>query len=137
MRKGLLRKVQPPPGNVTGDILSRIQENVSEAFETVSADHDVISSPTVRLVASAPVPVSAGIVVFSGATGCTLTLPLAAVLGAGVGMVVHLMNLSTAAVTLARSGTDTLNGAASLSLAAGKLAILVADGVASWKAATS
>lgn len=131
MRRGLFTKVQPGE-TVTADVVSRLQDNASAAFDRLSADHDIISSPVVRLATSGVVQAGTAIAVFQGGAGCTVTLPTAANQGANVGSLLVFANRSTVTVTLKPAGSDTVNGFKSYVLGAGAVAILVSDGAAEW-----
>ncbi len=131
-RRGLLNQVNP-----SDPTMAQMERNVRDAVERLTADDDLVQAPVVSLAAGGPIPSGATVVVYRGAGGQTLSLPLASARGGNTAAVVHVVNTASAAVTLARSGADTLNGAASLSLGAGKLALLVSDGAAIWKAITS
>jgi hypothetical protein len=113
---------------------NQFRRNLSAAVDTLSGDHDVISSPVVTLVATGAIQTGVSAVIFTGITGQKLTLPAAKSQGQGVSSMIAFSNFSTSAVTLLPSGTDTINGAKSLSVATGVLALLVSDGNARWLA---
>jgi hypothetical protein len=112
--------------------LQRIQDNLRVAVNKLAADHDVASAPVVSYATSSPIAAGASIVAFRGAAGQTLSLPPAASQGPNVGMKVLLLNTSRVAVTLRPTGTDSLAGAKSLSVAAGAAVALIADGISAW-----
>lgn len=127
-RRGLFRKIQ----QIKDAILSRVQDNIFDAVETLAKDHDVVSAPVTTLIMSAAIPPGASIVAYGGGPSQTLTLPAANALGTNVGAVVFFLNTASIAVTIVPSRGDTLNGGASLSLAAGVLCVLASDGVSKW-----
>lgn len=131
-RKGLSRRIQS-----TDPVLSRALDGVRDVVELLAADHDVISSSVTALVASAPIPPGASLVVYSGGPGQTLTLPPANALGVSTGAAVLVLNVASVAVTVVPSRGDTLNGLTSLSLAAGAPCLLSSDGVSKWLALVS
>lgn len=68
------------------------------------------------------------IVTYAGAAGQTLTLP-----AAGIGSRFHIYNIDASdAVTIARNGADTINGATSFSLAAGDSVELLCLAAGVW-----
>jgi len=132
VRKGLLRRIHPQDPD-----LGRVEQNVAEAFNATADQVNVTAVPVTRLSVTSVIAAGVAIITFAGVAGQVLTLPPAAAQGDNVGTVIYVMNLSTVAVTLARGGADTVNGGASMSLAAGKLGICVSDGMTAWKVATS
>jgi hypothetical protein len=73
--------------------------------------------------------------VYADATGAaiTVTLPLAATVPAGFTVGIKKKDSGGNAVTVARSGSDTFDGATSISLAAQfNSCLLVSDGVSQW-----
>jgi len=126
-RKGLLGKNRP-----TDQELSRVYDEVRDAFEKVAGDHDVLSSPTAMLVATATIPAGTAIVNFMGATGQTLTLPPANAQGQNVGALLVVMNTSPNTVTLVPTKGDTINGTTSVTLATNTMRTLASNGVAAW-----
>jgi hypothetical protein len=131
-RRGLYAKIQPPPGPVTADVVSRLQDNLSTAVDRLTQDDDLVCSPTVVLSASGVIPGTATVVVYRGGASRVLTLPPAAAQGPGTGQVLFVLNPTVSSVTLARTGSDLVAGATSVTLAAGALMVLASDGVTSW-----
>lgn len=127
-RKGLSRRIQS-----TDPVLSRALDGVRDVVELLAADHDVISSSVTALVASAPIPPGASLVVYSGGPGQTLTLPPANALGVNTGAGVIFMNTATVPVTVVPSRGDTVNGGASLSVPAGQQRLISSDGISRWQ----
>lgn len=125
MRVGLFREIPSPDDQR----LQRIQKNIIQAVETLTADHDVLSVPVVTLVVTGQIPAGKSVVVFRGNTGQTLTLPQAKSQGDNVASLMVILNSSANAVTIVPSAGDTLNGATSLVLAAGGVLQLTSDGV--------
>jgi len=70
--------------------------------------------------------------IFTGTTTQTCQLPAANALGSGIALVYVIVNRSTGAVSVARAGSDTIEGGTSYSLAAGSRIVLVSDGVSAW-----
>lgn len=68
----------------------------------------------------------------TGAGGWTLTLPTTITADFGVGFFVGLKNMTTGTITIARSGSDTIDGAASISIEAGASAQLFIAATAAW-----
>jgi len=130
MRKGLLKQFRAQDQE-----LARAYDNIGEAVDKLAADHDVMSSPVTRLVASGAIPPGVSIVVFAGGPGCTLTMPAAAAQGAAIGMVIYFINRATVSVTLVPVNGEVLDGSTSLVLMAGTTAVLVSDGLSAWGAA--
>lgn len=131
-RRGLFSKIQPPPGAVQADLAGRLQDNVTQAVDQLTADDDLIRSPVVRLTASGAIPAGAAVVVYAGGASRILTLPPANAQGPNVGAVLFLFNASTSSVTVARVSADKVAGGASITVAAGALCVLVSDGVSMW-----
>lgn len=126
-RRGLLKTLQPKDQDV-----ARLQANVKDAIDVVTADHDVLSSSVTSLISSANIPPGASVVSYSGGPNQTLTLPPANALGPNVGMLVALLNTASVAVTVVPSAGNTLNGGTSLAVAAGVLCLLASDGSTKW-----
>lgn len=131
MRAGLLRTVQLPD-----ELANRFQDNVKKAIETLAADHDLLSVPVTSLAATGVVGAGKSVVFYSGTPGAVLSLPLAAAQGANVAAIVIVGNASSGAITLQAAGTDTINGAKSLSAAGGSVLVLTSDGATKWLALT-
>ncbi|WP_297826410.1 hypothetical protein [Mycobacterium sp.] len=131
-RLGLFRKVQPPPGPGMADVVSRLQDNVTDAVNRLTQDDDLVRAPAVNLSAAAPIPSGSSVVVYRGGAGQVLTLPPASAQGASIGQVLFVLNATASSVTIARTGADTVGGGASVSLSAGALMILASDGVGRW-----
>lgn len=73
------------------------------------------------------------IAIYTGAGGHTFTLPLAAAMGAANTPFLVIRHNGTGTLTISRAdGSDTVNGATTVSLTAGQSYILVSNGVASW-----
>lgn len=126
-RKGLLGKNRP------ADLeLSRVYDEVRDAFEKVAADHDVLSSPTVLAIDSMAVPAATAILNFTGGAGKILTLPPANAQGPSVGALLVVMNTSPSNLTVVPSRGDTVNGTTSLTVNAGTMRILASNGVGAW-----
>ncbi len=80
-------------------------------------------------------PTDAGVLATGGTGGITITLPAANAGGASIGQKVFIIKIDSGAgaVTVAAAGTDTIEGAASLSLPTQyKKAILVSDNISKW-----
>lgn len=133
-RKGLFAKIQPPPGAVQADLVSRLQDNLADVVNQLTADDDLFRSPAVYLSASALIPSGAAVVVYKGGPSRILTLPPASGQGVTAGQLLAVLNVASVAVTLAPAGGDTLNGTTSLLLPAGGMLLLAADGVSRWLA---
>lgn len=131
-RLGLFRKVQPPPGPAQADLVSRLQDNVTEAVNRLTQDDDLLRAPVVTLAASASIPATAALVVYRGGASRVLALPLAAAQGQNVGQLLCVLNVTASSVTIARAGADTVAGTSSVTLAAGALMLLASDGVSHW-----
>lgn len=71
--------------------------------------------------------------IFTGTTTQNVTLPAANVFGSGVGAVYIIKNRSTGALTVNRAGSDTIEGATSLTIAAGVTETLISNGSAEWE----
>jgi len=112
--------------------LPAADQQLRDVIETLAADHDVMSSTVTTLIGSANVPPGASIVAYVGGASQTLTLPPANALGANVGSVVFLLNLSSGNVTVIPSRGDLVNATTSLVVATNVVAILVSDGVSKW-----
>jgi hypothetical protein len=128
-RKGLLGKNRPAESE-----LSRVYDEVRDAFEKVAADHDVVSSPVVVAVVSGVIPAGAAIVKFNGGTGQRLTLPPANAQGTNVGTEIVVVNASQVGVEVATSRGDALGGVlgAVATVGAGQLVWFIADGATNW-----
>lgn len=127
MRVGLLKPVQFPD-----ELSNRFQSNVRDAVETLAADHDVVSAPVLSLSVTGVIPPGKTVVVFTGRTGQTLTLPQAKAQGTNTAAVIWVMNTSPNALTLVPTLGDSIGGALSLSVPAGTAVMLVSDGVSKW-----
>lgn len=132
-RKGLYKKIQPPPGAVTADLVSRVQDNIRDAVETLASDHDVWTSPAINIVATGTIPPDAAIVAYRGGASQTLTLPPANAQGLSAGAQLVVMNLATVAVTLAPTKGDTINGSTSFSAPTNTATVLTSDGASAWQ----
>lgn len=129
MRLNLLKTVQ-----FADDLQNRFQTNLKEAINTLAADHDLLSVPATVLTVTGAIQPGKSVVVFGGNTGQKLTLPLSKAQGANVSALVVFANTSGNTVTLVPAGTDTLNGAKTLAVAAGTVVVLVSDGATKWLA---
>jgi len=130
MRSGLLKKLTFPDS-----LLNQLVANLSDALNTLSGDDDVFTAPSTILVGTGKIPAGAATVFYRGAPAAQLTLPTAqtpAVQGIARAAMIVLGNESSGAVTLVASGGDTINGAKSLSVASGALAVVVSDGFSRW-----
>ena len=123
MRRGLLKTVQLPDERT-----NRFQANVRDALEVLSADDDTLQAPITSMAVAGQIAAGKSVVWYTGAPGATLTLPPANALGANVAALLAIVNASSGAITIRPSGADTVNGGASLSLAAGGVLLLVSDG---------
>jgi len=128
VRTGLFKKL-PAIGDADVD---RMQANIAAAVDQLAADHDLLSVPATTLTASGAIAPGKSLVVYAGTPGATLTLPLAASQGQNIGAVILIANRSSGAITVRPSGTDTIGGAKSVSLAAAGAIILSSDGIAEW-----
>lgn len=130
MRSGLFKKVR-----FADALLNQLVANIADAITTLTGDDDVLSAPATVLVATGKVPAGASTVLYRGGAGAQLTLPAAASStsqGGARAVLVAFANESTATVALLASGSDTINGAKSLIVAAGTLKMLLADGIDRW-----
>lgn len=125
--RGLLKTVQFPD-----ELSNRFQGNVRDVVETLAAAHDVVSAPVLSMSATGVIPAGKAVVVFTGRTGQTLTLPQAKAQGTSTAAVIWVMNTSPNALTLVPALGDTVGGALSLSMGSGTAAMLVSDGVSKW-----
>lgn len=71
--------------------------------------------------------------IFTGTTTQNITLPAANLFGAGIGVAFIIKNRSTGALTVNRAGSDTIEGATSLTIAAGNSETLISNGSAEWE----
>ncbi len=131
-RLGLFRKIQPSAGGITADVVSRLQDNVTDAIDQLTKDDDLLRAPVVSLSASAIIPAGAAFVVYRGGASRVLSLPPAAAQGPNVGQLLAVLNATASSVTIARAGADTVGGTSSVTLAAGALMLLASDGVSAW-----
>lgn len=127
-RPGLFKKIQGVAAQVTLDLLSRVQDNITDAVNTLTADDDILRAPAFTMVVSGEIPPAKSVVLFRGAAGQELTLPLSNGQGDNVAALVVVANLSANAVTIRSAGSDTVNGGTSMSLLAGAVAIFTSDG---------
>jgi hypothetical protein len=130
MRSGLLKKLTFPD-----PLTNQLVANLSDAINTLSSDDDVFTAPSTVMVGTGKLPAGAATVFYRGAPGAQLTLPSAqsqAVQGNARAALVVLGNEASGAITLLASGGDSINGAKSLSLAAGALAMVASDGFSRW-----
>lgn len=123
-RPGLLKTF-----HVRDPDIDRLQSNLRDAVDTLTSDDDVFRSPAFYMVKTGPIPPGRSVVVFTGPSGQSLTLPLASSQGQNVSAQIVIANTSANAVTILSSGKDTVNGGTSVSLAAGSVATFVSDGV--------
>ena len=72
--------------------------------------------------------------VFTGATSCTVTIPVMSTAGFGGGYTFKAYASGAGAVVLTPTSTDTINGAASVTLNSGNWATATADGLGNWVA---
>lgn len=72
------------------------------------------------------------VIYYTGAGGVTLTLPAITTTDFGVGYDVLVKNMASSAITIARSSTNTIDGATSVVLASGESAILFAATTSAW-----
>lgn len=70
--------------------------------------------------------------IFTGTTTQTVQLPAANATGAGYAIVYVIKNRSTAAITVQRAGTDSLENGTSTTLNSGDAVFLCSDGVSNW-----
>lgn len=124
-----LFKTVPAPDD---ERLARIQQNITEAFDAVAQALGTITVAILGLTASAAIPAGRSVVVFKGNTGQTVVLPAAKAQGDNVSAILVLVNTSGNNLTVRASAADTLDGAASIVLAAGAFRVLVSDGAKKW-----
>jgi hypothetical protein len=127
VRKDLLRVSQQTDPNV-----ARLQDDLRDALTILSSDDDVLRAPVLSLVATGAVPQGTSVVVFSGRTAQSISLPAANSQGANVSVLVLILNTSTSAVTIYPSGADKIKGLAAMTVAAGVVSLLASDGVSKW-----
>ncbi len=72
--------------------------------------------------------------VFTGSTTQSVTLPAASLFGATTGQMLIIKNMSSGTITINRAGSDTIDGATSVSLLGGEKSsvTLMCDGVSAW-----
>lgn len=85
-----------------------------------------------RMVGTGAIPAGSQLVVYAGDGGHVLTLPSASAQGPGVGQLLLVGNRGGGSITVLAAGTDTVNGAASISVSASDLVTLASDGEATW-----
>lgn len=132
MRTGLFSQL--PTGNSDND---RLQANIRAAVDQLAADHDLLSVPVTALSATGAIAPGKSVVVYSGAPGAILTLPLATGQGQNVAALVLIANRSTGAVTLRCAGSDLIAGLPTTVLPANALMVLACDGISRWFAVAS
>lgn len=127
MRTGLFSAI--PTGNSDND---RLQANIRAAIDQLAADHDLLSVPVTAISATGAIAPGKSVVVYSGAPGAILTLPLATGQGQNVAALVLIANRSTGAIALRCAGADLISGAATATLPANGLLVLACDGISRW-----
>lgn len=133
-RKGLIKDIQV---STDPSALQRFVVNVRDAVQTLADDHDILSVPVAAYQGTAQIASARSVVVYQGASGQSLTLPLAKALGAATSAMVAILNTSKSAVRLVAVAGDLINGAASTSIPSGSSLVLVSDGVSKWISAGS
>lgn len=129
-RKGVYSRVQVPDNSD----LSRIQDAIAKAIETLANDDDDVMSPVTAVSVTSQLQNGSTVVVFKGNASQVVTLSLANSQGAGIGQVAIFENTGMSAVTINAAGGNTINGATSLVVAAGIVVFLASDGATKWLA---
>lgn len=70
--------------------------------------------------------------IFTGLTSQTIQLPAATVMGSGVSIVYHVVNKSSAGISVKAAGSDLIEGINTYNLMAGGRISIVGDGVNAW-----
>lgn len=127
VRTGLFNQI--PTGDSDND---RLQANIRTAVDQLAADHDLLSVPVTALSATGAIAPGKSVVVYAGAPGAVLTLPLATGQGQNVAALILIANRSTGAVTVRCAGADLIAGAATAALPANGMLVLASDGISRW-----
>lgn len=127
-RKGLFKEIPSPDD----ELLQRLQKNIKDVVETLTADDDILRVPVTVMVVTGAIPAGKSVVVFTGAANQKLTLPLANSQGAAVSSVSLVVNTSGNALTVIPAASNTINGILSLTVAPGVAVLLTSDGQTKW-----
>ena len=115
------------PRQTADEQLNRIQQDIAAEFVRLGRIVDNSQIPTV-FVESRAAQVTDVVLVFAGPTGQTLTLAPAHMPTANRSRQLVVFNRSANTLTIQAPGSETIDGAASITLATNRVALVIADG---------
>jgi len=125
----------PPHVQTDSASLNWIQQLVQAGLrrlERVPLVRGVLAVEVTPIVTDKVLRPEQSLAVYSGPGANVITLPPANAAGPGVGSIVLVMNTSAASITVAANGTDKINNAANVTLAANAAGLAFSDAASRW-----